>query len=54
MLCVEVFSIVISTCVSNKELGGILVARNAPVFSHLLFVDDNILFTMLVKMSVGR
>lgn len=31
--------------VRNNNIHGIQVARKAPVISHLLFVDDNLLFT---------
>ncbi|XP_057452127.1 uncharacterized protein LOC130743933 [Lotus japonicus] len=44
ILCGEVFSALINRSIASKALSGIKIARNAPVISHLLFVDDSILF----------
>ncbi|XP_057426337.1 uncharacterized protein LOC130719745 [Lotus japonicus] len=44
ILCGEVFSALIQRSIYVSSLHGIKIAKYAPVFSHLLFADDGIIF----------
>jgi len=44
ILCVEVLSGLINKEQRNGNITGIAIATNAPAISHLLYVDDSILF----------
>ncbi|XP_024196014.1 uncharacterized protein LOC112199199 [Rosa chinensis] len=44
ILCAEGLSSLISSCVQNGSIKGLLMSPTAPVIHHLLFADDSFLF----------
>ena len=44
LLCAERFTSLLATTKDKGQLHGVLVYRRAPSISHLLFVDDSLLF----------
>lgn len=44
LICAECFSSLIRTQVQCKKWQGIAMGRRAPIITHLLFVDDSLLF----------
>lgn len=47
----EVFSLVINRAVQQGYLERIRILASGPVFSHLLFVDDTLMFLMATKQN---
>lgn len=45
ILCAEALSFLITKAVQNQSLHGVKIYPVAPSISHLLFADDNIIFT---------
>lgn len=44
LLCAEGFSTLIHEAARNQQINGISICRSCPLITHLLFVDDNLLF----------
>jgi hypothetical protein len=44
IICVEVLYRLLTKCQENGDIHGETIANNAPPISHLLFVDDIMLF----------
>lgn len=53
IICAEVLSSLLSKAQADGLIQGIAIATNAPNISHLLYVDDNILFCR-AKLSEAR
>jgi len=44
LLCAEAFSSLVTKVVEEKSLHRVKISRTVPQLSHLLFVDDSVLF----------
>lgn len=53
ILCAKAFSMMLSKVVEKSSLQGIRICHSAPSISHLLFVDDSILFSRAAVEEVG-
>lgn len=53
ILCAEVLSCLIKACVGLGKIHGCMVKQDAPMISHLFFVDDSVLFFKATERKVG-
>ena len=44
LFCANIFSLSLIQAENLKQIHGVRVGRNGPSFTHLLFVDDSLLF----------
>lgn len=49
LLCAEALAALITRAEEDKALQGLKINKRSPVFSHLLFADDSLLFFKVEK-----
>jgi uncharacterized protein YcnI len=53
LICVEGFSTLLNAAKEEGKLQGITICANAPSITHLLFVDDSLLFLKVDEDNVN-
>ncbi|KAL0404160.1 UNVERIFIED_CONTAM: putative ribonuclease H protein [Sesamum radiatum] len=53
ILCAEALSCLLQACEVDGRISGVAVARSAPKVSHLLFVDDTLIFCQATKEALS-